>query len=174
MQKALKKSKPEKLSECLPRIFTRPGYLLLLIVSIIFISESLVMLALDRLPTLAPYQEMILDAMLLSIVTFPLLRILVFKPLRLHIQYRHQAEQQKDELIEQLQQALDEVKTLQGILPICSSCKRIRDDNGFWQKVESYIQSHSNVEFSHGLCNDCIRENYPDDAEQIIKRLDSD
>jgi hypothetical protein len=172
MQKVPKKPKPDPLSDSVPGLFTQPRYLLLLIVLIIFISEALVMLVLDYLHSLTPYQEMLLDAALLSIITFPSLYILVFRPLRLHISRRRQAEQQKEELIEQLQHALHEVTTLQGILPICSSCKRIRDDKGFWQKVESYIQNHSNVEFSHGLCNECIRKHYPDNAEQIIKKLD--
>ena len=155
-----------------PSVFLRPGYLLLIIVLVIFVCEVLIMFVLGRLPSLAPYQKMFLDAILLSTVTFPSLYFLVFRPLNLHISRRRQAEQQKDKLIEQLKNAIDEVKTLQGIIPICSSCKSIRDDKGYWQKVESYIQNHSDAVFSHGLCNDCIRKNYPDQAERIIKRLD--
>ena len=54
------------------------------------------------------------------------------------------------------------VKTLSGFLPICVSCKKIRDDKGFWNQVEAYISEHSEVEFSHGICPDCMKKLYPD------------
>jgi DNA-binding response OmpR family regulator len=60
-----------------------------------------------------------------------------------------------------LQQALDEVKKLQGILPICAKCKKIRDDKGDWHQIETYIRKHSEAQFSHGLCKECARELYP-------------
>ena len=62
----------------------------------------------------------------------------------------------------ELQKAFDEIKRLKGILPICSSCKKIRDDDGYWHQVESYIRNHSEAEFSHGICPDCMRKLYPD------------
>ncbi len=61
----------------------------------------------------------------------------------------------------ELQEALVKVKTLSGLLPICASCKKIRDDQGYWQQVEVYIQDHSKAEFSHGLCPDCAKKLYP-------------
>lgn len=61
----------------------------------------------------------------------------------------------------QLEQSLSEVKTLRGILPICSSCKKIRDDKGYWNQVEHYFKEHTDVQFSHGLCPDCSRKLYP-------------
>lgn len=63
---------------------------------------------------------------------------------------------------DKLQAALDEIKTLQGILPICSHCKQIRDDKGVWKQIEGYIRSHSDADFSHGICPDCAREHYPE------------
>ncbi len=72
--------------------------------------------------------------------------------------------------IDELQEALDSVKTLQGILPICMHCKSIRDDEGYWQRVESYVETHSAALFSHGLCPDCLREFYPDVADAIERR----
>jgi len=63
---------------------------------------------------------------------------------------------------EELQRALGEIRQLKGIIPICSSCKKIRDDQGFWHQVESYLQSHSDAEFSHGICPDCVKKLYPD------------
>jgi AmiR/NasT family two-component response regulator len=62
----------------------------------------------------------------------------------------------------ELQAALAEVKTLSGLLPICASCKKIRDDQGYWQQVEVYICDHSEAEFSHGLCPDCAQKLYPE------------
>ncbi len=62
----------------------------------------------------------------------------------------------------QLQTAIDEVQVLSGLLPICSSCKKIRDDAGYWTKLETYISHHSGAQFSHGLCPDCAVSLYPD------------
>ncbi|MCC2639777.1 MAG: Response regulator [Nitrospira sp.] len=61
----------------------------------------------------------------------------------------------------ELQRALSEVKVLKGLVPICASCKKIRNDQGFWQQLEEYIQQHSEAEFSHGLCTPCIKKLYP-------------
>jgi AmiR/NasT family two-component response regulator len=61
----------------------------------------------------------------------------------------------------QMEAALAQVRTLRGLLPICASCKRIRDDKGYWHQVEVYIRDHLNVEFSHGLCPECARKLYP-------------
>ena len=60
----------------------------------------------------------------------------------------------------QLEDTLKEVRTLQGLIPICANCKKIRDDKGFWQKVEVYLEEHSNARFTHGLCEDCIQKLY--------------
>lgn len=73
-----------------------------------------------------------------------------------------QTQCEKDSLILELKQTLDEVKTLQGIIPICASCKKIRDDRGYWRQVEEYLKSHSHAEFTHGICPGCIKELYPD------------
>jgi sigma-B regulation protein RsbU (phosphoserine phosphatase) len=59
-----------------------------------------------------------------------------------------------------LQQALDEVRTLRGIIPICASCKNVRDDQGYWKQVETYIGEHSSAEFTHGICPECMRKLY--------------
>ena len=61
-----------------------------------------------------------------------------------------------------LREALDEIKILRGILPICSSCKKIRDDKGYWKQIELYIRDHSEAEFSHGICPDCVKILYPE------------
>ena len=71
-------------------------------------------------------------------------------------------EKEKEKLIAELRKALTEIKQLRGILPICASCKKIRDDEGAWTQIESYIREHSEVEFSHGICPECIKKLYPD------------
>ena len=60
-----------------------------------------------------------------------------------------------------LQRALKEVKVLRGLIPICASCKKIRNDGGFWQQLEEYLCDHSEAEFSHGLCQPCVKKLYP-------------
>ena len=75
---------------------------------------------------------------------------------------RKQAEKEREKLIADLQQALAAVKTLSGLLPICSHCKKIRDDKGYWNRLEAYIMSHSNAEFSHAVCPECARKFYPE------------
>ena len=75
---------------------------------------------------------------------------------------RKRVEQEREELIFQLQKALAEIKTLHGILPICSSCKKIRDEEGAWHQLEAYLSAHTDTLFSHGLCKDCAKSLYPD------------
>lgn len=82
--------------------------------------------------------------------------------LRLEIAERQRAEAEQERLIEELQAALAEIKTLRGVIPICASCKSIRDDEGFWNRVESYISDHTPAVFSHGLCPDCLETEYPE------------
>jgi YesN/AraC family two-component response regulator len=69
--------------------------------------------------------------------------------------------EEREKLIADLQKALAEIKTLQGILPICSCCKKIRNDQGYWQQIEMYIRDHSEAEFSHGICPECAKKMYP-------------
>jgi sigma-B regulation protein RsbU (phosphoserine phosphatase) len=64
--------------------------------------------------------------------------------------------------IEELRQAFDQIKTLRGILPICANCKKIRDDQGYWNQVEVYVRDHTEAEFSHSICPECIKILYPE------------
>lgn len=75
---------------------------------------------------------------------------------------RKRIENEKEEVIVELQAALAKVKLLSGFIPICASCKKIRDDKGYWQQIESYIRDHSNAEFSHSICPDCAHKLYPE------------
>ena len=74
---------------------------------------------------------------------------------------RRRAEAEKEKLIIELEEALSNVKQLSGLLPICANCKKIRDDQGYWNQLESYIGDHSEVEFSHSICQECAEKLYP-------------
>jgi phosphoserine phosphatase RsbU/P len=70
----------------------------------------------------------------------------------------------------ELEVTLAEIKTLKGLIPMCASCKKIRDDQGFWQQVEGYLMQHSQAEFSHGLCPECMEKHYPEYFEIMRKK----
>ena len=79
-----------------------------------------------------------------------------------NITQRKQAEDERERLIAELQEVLLKVRTLSGLLPICAACKKIRDDNGYWNQIEEFIQSHSDAEFTHSFCPECMRTLYPE------------
>ena len=75
---------------------------------------------------------------------------------------RKKAEEERERIVHELQEAIARVKTLTGLLPICASCKKIRDDRGYWNHVEIYIREHSDAEFTHGMCPECEKKVYED------------
>lgn len=79
-------------------------------------------------------------------------------------------EKEREKLIAELQVALDEITILREILPICASCKKIRDDKGYWNQIEAYLHEHADLKFSHSICPDCMKEQHP----EIYKRLKQD
>ena len=88
------------------------------------------------------------------------------KEIKIEIKERKLAQIEKDSLIVELKDALSQVKTLSGFLPICASCKKIRDDSGYWNQIESYIRDRSEAEFSHSICPDCAKKLYPEISEE--------
>jgi YesN/AraC family two-component response regulator len=78
-----------------------------------------------------------------------------------------QQNREKDELIAKLQEALENVKKLSGLIPICSHCKKIRNDEGYWKQIEGYISEHSEARFSHGICPDCAKKIYTEFLKDI-------
>jgi CheY-like chemotaxis protein len=76
--------------------------------------------------------------------------------------YKHRVEDEKERLIKDLQTALSKVKELSGLIPICASCKKIRDGKGDWNQIETYIHDHSEADFTHSVCPDCSKKLYPD------------
>ncbi|MEW6669004.1 MAG: GAF domain-containing protein [Thermodesulfobacteriota bacterium] len=88
---------------------------------------------------------------------------------RLYMELQH-TQEEREKLIQNLQEALLKVKTLNGLLPICASCKKIRDDKGYWTQIEAYIRDHSDADFSHAICPECMEKLYPD----FVESCDSD
>ena len=80
----------------------------------------------------------------------------------MNITKRKLVEEEREKLIAELKDAMSKIKTLSGLLPICSSCKKIRDDKGYWNQIEQYISEHSKAEFTHGICPECCKKLYPD------------
>lgn len=83
---------------------------------------------------------------------------------------RKEVEAEKEKLIKELQDALAEVKALQQFLPICSYCKKVRDDQNYWSQIESYISKHTGTKFSHGICPDCYEDNLAPQIEQLRRK----
>ena len=99
--------------------------------------------------------------MLITVFVLALMAWLIFRPMVQRIQEhfieRGQAAREREQLIVNLRTALANVKTLSGLIPICSGCKKIRDDRGYWNQLEAYLHQHSNADFTHGFCPECQR-----------------
>ena len=93
-------------------------------------------------------------------ITKPVNRLELLTRMRSALRLKREIERRKAREKE-LEQALGEIKVLRGLLPICSHCKKIRDEKGLWHPVEGYIRDHSNADFSHGICPECLNKHYP-------------
>src|SRR5574340_577943 len=110
------------------------------------------------------HEEWQIDEIFTAFVIFTI-GLSIFSFRRWREQVREHAElirlmAEKEKMITELQEAADKIKTLRGFLPICAHCKKIRNDEGYWQQVEKYITEHSEVQFSHGICPSCAKEFY--------------
>jgi len=76
------------------------------------------------------------------------------------------AEEMREKLIIELKDALSKIKTLSGLIPICASCKKIRNDKGYWEQIEEYIRNRSDADFTHGICPDCMKKLYPEYCDE--------
>ena len=88
------------------------------------------------------------------------------------ISTRKQHEKEREALIDNLKKSLAKVRKLSGLLPICASCKKIRDDKGYWNQIETYIRDHSEAEFSHGICPECTEKLYPEYHRAVFKKTE--
>ena len=70
----------------------------------------------------------------------------------------------------ELHEAMEQIKTLKGIIPICSHCKKVRNDKGYWEQVEKFIETNSEAGISHGICPECLRKHYPDMADEVLEK----
>ncbi|MGC9364298.1 MAG: hypothetical protein ACP5FZ_07005 [Fidelibacterota bacterium] len=91
--------------------------------------------------------------------------------LQIEILARRRIEEERERLIVELTEALTRIKQLKKLLPICPSCKKIRDDEGYWNNLETYLSKHSNAEFSHGICRDCMKKLYPQRYEKLYGKI---
>lgn len=134
-------------------------FLIIFFVSII--SEGVGILILYQINT--PHTHIVLlDLTLITFLLIPILYFLVYRPLKTDMNEIDRLNREKDIKIDQLNTALREIKTLRGIIPICSSCKKIRDDKENWNQIEMYIKEHSEADFSHGICPECAEKLYPE------------
>jgi hypothetical protein len=78
---------------------------------------------------------------------------------------RKLVEEEKQRLNNELVEAMNQIKTLSGLIPICAACKKVRDDKGYWNQIENYLEEHSDAVFSHGLCPECFKTYFPEDAK---------
>lgn len=83
-----------------------------------------------------------------------------------NITRRKKMEEERERLIEKLQDALAKIKTLKGLIPICAWCKKVRTDEGYWSELETYIREHSDADFTHGICQDCLKKLVEDDERK--------
>jgi len=83
---------------------------------------------------------------------------------------RKNIEEDREQLIIELTEAITRLKQLKGLLPICPSCKKIRDDKGYWNELEIYLSKHSDAEFSHGICRNCLKILYPEQYQRMIEK----
>lgn len=155
-------------SKGLTGLYFSPFRLLALTVLSVFVGEAAVMLLLARLPPLSVSFRAFLDSILLVVIVLPVLYFLELRPLVLHLRERRRGEEEREKLVAELQRSLAEVRALSGLLPICASCKKIRDEGGAWNQMEVYISARSETKFSHTICPECILRLYgTGDAEGL-------
>jgi hypothetical protein len=129
-------------------------------IGLVFVTALGVMLVFGHLlPIVDPILDGLVDSLLLVCVVTPFVVSLLAE--------RRRAEHEREAVVQELQKALAEVKTLSGLLPICANCKKIRDDGGYWNRIEVYASDHSEAECSHGLCPSCARTLYGAFADEV-------
>ena len=118
---------------------------IIVVIAATVFSESVAMLILHHTDT--PHTDLVLiDSIFIVFFMLPILYFFVYRPMRNYV--------------EKLRKSNEEIKRLRGMLPICATCKKIRDDQGYWKQIEIYISEHSGATFTHGICDECLKEYY--------------
>ena len=132
------------------------------LISVLFISLLLVLLLF--LPGLVHSHDYGLKTGLRFFLSFSFVAVLGYGLESSRYRFSDMLRKEHEELLHEkanLENALSQIKTLRGLLPICANCKKVRDDSGYWKQIELYIHEHSDAKFSHGICPDCAKELYP-------------
>ena len=143
------------------RFRDRPVFLLAVLIAVVAVGDYGVMLVLAHFPTVTGLRGALIDSLAMVALAFPALLLLVVRPLRQQIAWRREKERELRQTIVALERSKAEVNQLRGLLPICASCKRIRDAGGEWAQLEQYIEARSGASFTHSICPDCVRTLYP-------------
>jgi hypothetical protein len=150
-----------------PKTVAHKDLLKIIIISLVVLLLAVIFDVFDRFvhwyvkhPEPAEIEEIIIVIFVLSFA-FAIFSWRRWRELSVEIEKRLQIEKELREERDKLQEALAKINTLSGLLPICSHCKKIRDDQGYWNKMEAYIHKHSEAKLSHGICPDCAEKYYP-------------
>ena len=136
-------------------------YTVILIILTAIVAEAIGMLIINHTGT--PHSALVyIDSLLIVALLLPAFYYVVYRPMTTYIKSILQLNLENERALAQLQTAMQEIKVLKGILPICANCKKIRDDQGYWQQVEQYISDRTDARFSHGLCQPCATLLYPE------------
>lgn len=149
-----------------PWACAKPALLFAITTLSIFVGEGMVMLVLPHLPDMGVIETALVDASLLTLIVIPMLYLFLFRPMHIHVNERKKIEDRQKKLIGDLRDAMEKVKILSGLLPICASCKKIRDEKGAWNSLERYISERSDAEFTHSICPECEERLYPEMSEK--------
>lgn len=150
-----------------PRLFRSPARLFAVTALSIFVAEAAVMFVLSALPQIPLPVEALLDAVMLTLTVLPVLYFFFYRPLSTHMAERVRMEEGREKLIGELKTALERIKVLSGLLPVCASCKRIKDDAGGWVSMEKYISERSDAQFTHSICDVCAERLYGLDGKTV-------
>lgn len=144
---------------------TSPTHILIIIPGTLFVADTVRSLLLTNLPVLSQYSEGYLNSFVSAALLCPVIYVLIAWPLRRYNDRRDQLEKQQKELINALREALRRDKAFNRELPMCISCKKIRDDAGIWNQVDDYIYNHSNAQLHHSICPECTSVLQPNKRE---------
>lgn len=142
-------------------LYPSPLSLTLIVGFAVFFSELTIMWVLHFLK-FSPAMETIWDSIILTLLVIPVLYLSIYRPMARHIHTLQLIRADRERLIAELQDADEQVKTLSGLLPICAWCKKIRDPEGKWSEIEEYVQMHTDADFTHSICPECRKRNFPD------------